>query len=149
LRCADALGKAVHLELAAEKDGFHQNLILTEPIQLVEQLDAEQTRVYMYTEIDLGQYAADSGCSVTIGDAKVDLSSNAFLTEPSTAEDIVFSRALTEPDGTKQDKCVWCFGPSDVFDSSGLNRTVAAKQLLKSPAEAKIYLAERALHSRS
>jgi hypothetical protein len=128
--------------LVAEKDGFHQNLILTEPIQLHEKLDAGQTGIYMYTEIELREYAADPSYSVKIGDTKVDLSSDALLTGPSVAEDIVFSRAVTGPDGTKRDKCIWWFGASDVFDSSGLNRTVAMKQLFKPQAEADMYLVE-------
>ncbi len=142
VRFPDALGDGIHLELAAEKDGFHQNLILTEAIELPEALDGEATRIYLYTETDLGEYAADPSYSLKIGESREDLSSETLVTEPSQTEDIVFTRAVRGPGGEQKEAPVWWFGESCVFDSSGLNQIEAARQLVRAYSGGQTYLVE-------
>ncbi|MDP2896113.1 MAG: right-handed parallel beta-helix repeat-containing protein [bacterium] len=142
LRFADALGKGLHLEFVAEKDGFHQNVILTEPIPLDQQLDAEQTRIYMYTEIDLREYAADPSYSLSVAGTTVDLSSAQLATEPSVGDNIVFRRTRTTADGGEKEDPIWWFGVSPILDASGQPRTEAERRLCTPQPGGETYLVE-------
>ena len=82
LRFADAFGEGLHLEIVAEKAGFHQNLILTNQPEIPEQLGLQDTRIYIYTEVNLDDYARDQGYGIRVGTKTVDLTSSLLLTEP-------------------------------------------------------------------
>jgi hypothetical protein len=142
VRFPAAFGPGYDLEYLAEKDGFHQNLILANPVQLPKEFDAEVSQVYLYTELDLSEYAGDPSCGVSIGSVHVGLSSSSLVTKPSPTDNITFTQAVQQRDGTKEDVRAWWFAESRVFDSSGLNRMEAARQLFRQHAGAASYLVE-------
>ncbi len=142
LKFPGAFGQGLDLELVAAKDGFHQNVILTNPIELPEGLQTEATDIYLYTEIDLREYAGDPSCAVSVGSAPVDVSSDPLFTEPSVIDEIMFCRPARRADGTVRDVPVWWFAESRVFDSSGQKETKATRQLFRARAAAEVYLVE-------
>ncbi len=141
---ADVLGtnSGVDLELVLEWASLHQNVVLRGKPALPEGFDAQNTRLYVYTELGLDALTAAGDVNVWVGDTPVNVSANDLVTARNTNEPITFTVERTV-DGTPVEAPLHRFVESRVWDSTGIeNETVAARQLWRSPVDHKTYLVE-------
>ncbi len=141
---ADVLGtnSGVDIELVLECASLHQNVVLRAKPRLPEGFDAENTRLYVYTELGLDALTAAGDVNVWVGDTPVDVSANDLVTARNTNEPITFTVERTV-DGTPVEAPLHRFVASRVWDETGPeNETVAARQLWRSPVDYKTYLVE-------
>ena len=57
----DAFGSGIDLEIAAEADGYHQNVIFNEKPVLPQGFNVNNTKILLYTHMDLDSYANSAG----------------------------------------------------------------------------------------
>ncbi|MBN1919277.1 MAG: hypothetical protein JW889_15345, partial [Verrucomicrobia bacterium] len=141
---ADALGanSGVDIELVLECAALHQNVVLRNKPVLPEGFNAENARLYVYTELGLNAYTADRAVSVTIADTAVDVSAANLATARNTDDPIAFSVQETV-EGQPRQTVLHAFAESRVWDATGAaNETRAARQLWRNPADSKTYLVE-------
>ena len=141
LRFPSAFGEGHDLEYVAEKGGFHQNLIISNPPELPDGFDPQNTSVHLYTELNLDQYLSASGCKVAIDGETVDVSAPNLTEHVSRGGSISFSRAGDEENGI-----LHAFAISEVSDTPRVPgppaQTIAEKRLLKDSSTGAAYLVE-------
>ncbi|MBN1917078.1 MAG: right-handed parallel beta-helix repeat-containing protein, partial [Verrucomicrobia bacterium] len=146
---ADALGakSGVDIEFVLEPGALHQNVVLRAKPTLPEGFDAEDARLYVYTELGLDAYTAGDAVDVTIARAGVDVSAADLVTSRNTTDPIVFT--VDEIiDGEPRETILHAFAESRVWDATGsANETRAARQLWRNPADSKTYLVESVPYS--
>jgi len=137
LRFRSAFGEGYDLEYIAEKGGFHQNLIITNPPEIPDDFNPDTASIHLYTEMNLDQYLSASGCEVSVEGELVNTSAADLVTKPSRGDCISF---------TKDGRLLHAFSVSNVSDSSGPGaldkQTTAEKRLMKDAASGKAYLVE-------
>lgn len=83
----DAFGSGIHLELEANPDGFHQNVIFDQKPTLPAGFDVEQTKLKLYTQMDFDRYVQDAN-SLSNFDIKVNLLQKEQLSLSNSLESI-------------------------------------------------------------
>jgi hypothetical protein len=144
LRFPSAFGQGYDLEYVAEKGGFHQNLIISNPPEIPEGFDPEATFIHLYTEMNLDEYLAASGLRVFVEGAEISAAAAGLLSRGSRNGCISFCRPPEAPG--EPGRMVHAFSVSSVADSGngGMppKETVAEKRLLKDRASGAAYLVE-------
>ncbi len=146
---ADALGagSGVDIELVLERASLHQNVVLRAKPALPEGFNAENTRLYVYTELGLDALTARHEVNVRVGDTPVNVSASDLETARNTSDPITFTVEKTV-NGRIQEETLHRFVASRVWDETGPeNEAVAARQLWRSPVDSKTYLVESLPHS--
>ncbi len=111
----------------ARPAGFHQNIIFRTKPQLNEQLDASQTRIHLFTELNLDAYASEGMMDIAVGNRRFE-AADVSSTVP-TRDDIAFIKLFAQDDELYEYR-LHRFGPSAIFDSANA-RTIARKGLVK------------------
>jgi len=140
LTFAGAFGDGVDLELVADKDALHQNLVIWKPIL---QADANAW-IYLYTDVSVDDFIRRSSGRINI--AGQELSTSSMLTSAPAGE--FNSMVFSVPDLTKGGyRPLHSFGWSLVKDSTpqgqGPLRVFAQRTLLHDDVRGIDYLVER------
>ncbi|MBN2377464.1 MAG: right-handed parallel beta-helix repeat-containing protein [Sedimentisphaerales bacterium] len=138
---ANAFGAGIDLELQAQRDGFHQNVIFNRKPILLERLDTANALVRIYTELNLDDCVDNQEVGVIIEGREVE-DFEQLNTTP-TREDIEFVKVWHEGE-VRASSDRHRFGRSEVFDAaeSSSRRGITAYKQLFRDTDDKIYLIE-------
>jgi hypothetical protein len=140
----DAFGReaGADLEFIFEKSAFHQNVVLRAPIPVPDGMDAEQTKLYVYTEIALDDVLLAPEVKLRFDGQQVVAASDGAITPQSEDKPIEFCHVENLGKENERELPLIAFAASDVFDGAD-KATRAERQLWRDPSNSQTYLVER------
>ncbi len=137
LRFANGFGGDIaDIEYVVERSGFHQNIVINDAIFVPQGFDEFNTKLYIYTEINIDDFVNNQGGSVTVRGEAVDFQKGSLLADAGTMDLIDFT-AIVEG----KEELISYFAESEVIDGEG-EKLYADRQLFRDSSTGKVYLVE-------
>ena len=102
------------VEYAAEKGGFHQNIIINRAINLPQGFAAENANLYVYTELLLNDFISDQNASIKLGADSVNFIGEGIVADAGNSDTIEF-KTIVEG---KENLTNW-FAESEIISNDG------------------------------